>query len=164
MMSSSNPATIRNLLLSAILIILLSSIWLVANNYQLSPNSAASSDRAALSMPSIKCDFKKKLCLSKSGLKKVSLTIQTNDIRSFSPLPFKLLFEGITPDHVAIDFQGIEMFMGANILTLTQQRDLSFSGAISLPGHSGHSMTWRAIVTYKTAEKPEQVWFEFVLD
>ena len=163
-MSDSSSASLRNLVLSGILIVLLSGIWLVTNNVTLAPNTNATNSSAIQTLPTIQCDFVEKLCLSTSQSQQVSLTIDSEDIRSFTPLPFKLEFKGVDPNSVSIDFKGIEMFMGAHLLKLKKQTDNSFTGNISLAGHNGYSMTWRAIVTYISDKRTEQVWFEFVLE
>ncbi|EPJ43434.1 MAG: hypothetical protein OFPII_41640 [Osedax symbiont Rs1] len=112
--------------------------------------------------PAVKCDIRKQ-CKSNAQALTAQLSIQQSDIRSFTPLPFKLSFDGINPDSANIDFQGVDMFMGSHKIQLEKRPDHSFYGDITLSGHHGKAMTWRAVVTYTLNGQSAEVWFEFPL-
>ena len=141
------------------LILILGAIWWFAKT-QTTPALVSDANQP---IPSIECDFKQQLCISANGSIEVNLSIDSQHIKSFVPLPFRLNFKGIDPKTVSIDFQGIEMFMGANLLMLSKQDDRSFTGTITLAGHAGHHMTWRAVVKMTEADSTQQVHFDFKL-
>lgn len=114
--------------------------------------------------PTKQCSLQHKNCQIERDNHHITLHVPNKIILSFEPLIFNLTFTGIIPSHVEIDFEGVEMFMGANKLTLIPTLEGNFTGTYTLPGHSDRSMTWRAKVSYLDGEKHNQVWFEFPLD
>ena len=149
------------LLSTLLLIALLGVIWWFAKT-QTTP-SAPPISGTNQPFPTIECDFKQQLCRSSNASAQVDLSIDSQQIKSFIALPFKLKIDGLNPDTVSIDFQGIEMFMGANLLPLEKHPDNSFSGTITLAGHAGHHMTWRAVVKMTEAANSQEVHFVFKL-
>ncbi|EPJ52084.1 MAG: hypothetical protein OFPI_15630 [Osedax symbiont Rs2] len=160
MPKSSTNLTLK-LVSTFLLIALLGAIWWFAKA-QTTPNvTHISGTNQAL--PTVECDFKQQLCRSSNASSQVDLSIDSQQIKSFIALPFKLKIDGLNPDTVSIDFQGIEMFMGANLLQLEKQADNSFTGTITLAGHAGHHMTWRAVVKMTEAANSQEVHFVFKL-
>jgi|GEM_PF-3933305 len=161
-MSKSSTNLLLKLLSTLLLIALLGAIWWFAKA-QTTPTATVAIGDTSQSLPTIECDFKQQLCSSANSSSQVDLSIDSQQIKSFVPLPFKLEFIGLNPDTVSIDFQGIEMFMGANLLQLNKQTDGSFTGTITLAGHAGHHMTWRAVVKMTKADNIQEAHFVFKL-
>ncbi len=125
---------------------------------------STATDSNYLSSQTVSCNFSQDPCFIKNSHGSIKLSVDNKIIQSFEPLAFSLQFTGFSPNAVEIEFEGVEMFMGVNQLTLTKQDDDSFSGIHTLPGHSDRSMTWRAHVTFIEKSKTQQVAFEFELD
>ena len=145
-----------NLFLTALLAITLSSIWWFT--HQTLPQATVKK-----MFPTLRCDFINTPCTVKKKSFEISLEIESTNIISFEPLPFKVTFKGLDAQDVRLHFQGIEMFMGPNTLNLKAQTPDIYTGTHTLAGHSGYSMTWRAILTFSDQGEPQETWFEFEL-
>ncbi len=153
-----------SLIVSIILAAALIAVIWYSNKHTAIPQASSNSVLTAKdpAFPAVKCDISKQ-CKSNVQALTAQLSIQQSDIRSFTPLPFKLSFVGINPDSANIDFQGVDMFMGSHKIQLEKRPDHSFYGDITLSGHHGKAMTWRAVVTYTLNGQSAEVWFEFPL-
>lgn len=159
-MSVPKNHKITNLFLSTLLIVILAAIWLFTQPKQINTdNTLANSTNSS----SVSCVLSKSNCILTTDNHTITLAVISTDISAFTPLTFELTLQGFMAQQAHIDFEGIEMFMGANSLALTKQQDNSFTGTISLPGHAGHGMTWRAITKLITEQSSQQVIFEFPL-
>jgi hypothetical protein len=159
-MSEQKKHKITNLLISILLIIILASIWFFTQPKQINTDDTTVD---ITSLQNINCVLSQNNCISKTDSQVLTLSVLNKDISAFTPLTFQLTLQGFSAQKAHIDFEGIEMFMGANVLTLTKQPDDSFTGIISLPGHTGHGMTWRAVTKVMTEHSTQQVSFEFPL-
>jgi len=159
-MSEQKKHKITNLLISFLLIAVLAAIWFFTQPKQI---SAVNSPEALTDLPTVSCVLAKNTCTSTKGGQSVTLSVISDDISAFTPLDLQLTLKGITAEQADIDFEGIEMFMGANALSLTKQAEGSFTGTITLPGHTGHGMTWRAVTKLTTQQGSQHVSFEFPL-
>jgi len=159
-MSAQKKHKITNLLISSLLIIILAAIWFYTQPQQI---STVNTPEALTDLPTIRCVLAKNSCTSTKGDQSVTLSVISSDVSAFTPLNLQLTLKGITAKQAHIDFEGIEMFMGANALSLTKQAEGSFTGTITLPGHTGHGMTWRAVTKLTTQQGPQHVSFEFPL-
>ncbi|MEH6443086.1 MAG: hypothetical protein V7784_04230 [Oceanospirillaceae bacterium] len=156
-MRAQDFKALTNLLLTLLLALLLTAIWWFSTQTSLNQSSSKA-------LGNISCDFNNQACLFQEKGNKVHFTIANKTMQSFEPLTFNLEFVGYSPETVAIDFQGIEMFMGANLLNLEKSSDNTFTGTHTLAGHAGMSMTWRAIVKFTQSGQAETVEFEFELE
>jgi hypothetical protein len=159
-MSAAKNHKITNLFLSALLLIILAGIWLFTQPKQIKTDNTQAN---STNFSSVSCVLSNSNCIIKTDHHTITLAVVSNDISAFAPLTFELTMQGLLAQQAHIDFEGIEMFMGANSLTLTKQQDNSFTGTISLPGHAGHGMTWRAVTKLVTEQSSQQVIFEFPL-
>ncbi len=157
-MNLSNTHLTKSIL-SGLLIILLATIWWFSRQ-QLTTVTQSN----YLSSETVTCDFSQHPCRIENEHGSITLNIDNKIIQSFEPLAFVLQYTGYSPIEAGIEFQGIEMFMGVNLLTLKKQQDGTFTGIHTLPGHSNMSMTWQALITFKDADSEQQVAFEFELD
>ncbi len=157
-MNLSNPHLAKTVLI-ALLVTLLAAIWWFSDQLL-----ATVTQGKHLSSQTVTCDFYQQPCLIENDKGTITLSIDNKIIQSFEPLAFRLQFTGYSPMQADIDFQGIEMFMGVNLLSLTKQQDGTFTGIHTLPGHSNMSMTWRALINFKDTDNGQQVAFEFELD
>jgi hypothetical protein len=156
-MTKQNSKLSINLILSSSLLILLLAIWWFTKQI----NVADVADNSYLAR--VSCDLKTQPCVTKINETQILLAVQSQEIASFQPLPFIVTFKGIEASNVSIDFQGIEMFMGSNILPLKMSSANVFTGTHTLAGHTGYSMTWRAILKFDHKGTPQETWFEFPL-
>jgi hypothetical protein len=156
-MRTENFKVFINLSLTLLLAILLTAIWWFTNQTSFNRSSAKI-------LGTVSCDFYNQACLFRKKNKKIHLTVSNRTIQSFEPLTFNLEFIGYNPEIVVIDFQGIEMFMGANLLKLEKKSDNLFAGTHTLAGHAAMSMTWRAVVKFTKNGQTETVEFEFELE
>ena len=157
-MTKQKSKLIINLILSASLLIMLLAIWWFTKH----TNLADVSDESYLAR--VSCDLKATPCVAKTNGSQILLAVQSQDITSFQPLPFIVTFKGIEASNVSIDFQGIEMFMGSNILPFKMSSANVFTATHTLAGHTGYSMTWRAILKFDHKGTSQETWFEFPLE
>lgn len=157
-MTKQNSKLTINLLLSLSLFIMLLALWWFTQHANLTNDS----DENYLAK--VSCDLAATPCISQLKDSEILLAVESQDITSFKPLPFKVTFKGLNASNVSIDFQGIEMFMGSNKLPLNESSDNTFTGTHTLAGHSGYSMTWRAIVKFDRNGTSQEIWFEFPLE
>ena len=155
-MTPHNSKLTVNLFLTGLLAVTLGTIWWLT--HQTSPQATAEKMFSTL-----RCDFISTPCTVKKKSFEIRIEIENTKIISFEPLPFKVTFKGLNAQNVRLNFQGIEMFMGPNTLNLKAQTPHIFTGTHTLPGHSGYSMTWRAILTFSDQGEPQETWFEFEL-
>lgn len=156
--TASKGPILKKLIILTLLLLTLVSTWWFTSIYP----EQQSTTTQPLSIT--RCDFVTAPCITSVDEKTVSLTLNTTTIASFTPMDFIVTLEGFDTDTVEIDFQGIEMFMGSNFMTLEKKQNSRFEGSKTLPGHSDQSMTWRAIVTMKDNNQQQSVWFEFELE
>lgn len=146
----------QKLIKTFILLLLLVAAWYFSGYFNLSENRSNV-------IATVQCDFSATPCQIEQNGTKVTLSIDNPPISAFTPLDFRYTFSNFDAQTIDIDFQGIEMFMGANTLSMKQQREGVYLGTKTLPGHSDRGMTWRAIVTAKNATQTQVYHFEFEL-
>ncbi|MGB1237568.1 MAG: hypothetical protein ACPG4U_05110 [Pseudomonadales bacterium] len=153
MSEQTQPPILPKLLSCLALLCALGAIW-----YFTQP--AVSDDSG---VPSVKCNFTTQPCAVETHYGRAELQIIDSDISAFTALRFRFTQAGLAADSVEIDFQGIEMFMGAHKVTLQKRDNGDFEAVKTLPGHSDRSMTWRAVVSSRTQAKTYVEHFVFEL-
>lgn len=99
------------------------------------------------------CDLHLAPCeASGPGGQRIRLEIQPNSIPLLKPLVFLVVVEGMEPRRVQMEITGLNMDMGYNRLTLTQEAPDYYSGTTALPICSQHRMEWQALIRV-TAEQ-----------
>ncbi|WP_207062006.1 hypothetical protein [Motiliproteus sp. SC1-56] len=111
--------------------------------------------------PAPPCDLQQGPCEARQGDLWIRLSIVASPISAQAPLPLKIETRGLEADQVAVDFQGVEMFMGLNRYTLQRHADGSYRGEGRLPACTSGSMRWRARVLLTRGEQTTGTWFEF---
>jgi len=111
----------------------------------------------------VACDIKAGPCIGRQDDLAVQFSVNGDVIGSHQPLQFNVEVEGLRPDGVRIDFEGVEMFMGLNRLVLDENSAGGFSGTRELPGHA-YPMTWRARVLLEKDGALIEAGFEFELE
>ncbi len=107
------------------------------------------------------CDFTKGPCKAVRKAQQIIFAIEAGTTSSFVPLDFRVQLVGFAANSVAIDFQGVDMFMGINKLDLKRQADGSYIGTRTLPGHVNQSMLWRAKIYIHQGDAVAAGWFDF---
>ena len=154
-MITLNKPLIKNISTTLILMGILAGLWTFANN------SLQQKEEGVDVLQAVACDFQQEPCKVIRGNQQIILAIETETIASFSPLEFRIQLVGLGADEVAIDFQGVDMFMGINQLDLTRQTDGSYTGTKILSGHVDQSMMWRAKVFVRRNDTITAGWFDF---
>jgi hypothetical protein len=99
-------------------------------------------------------------CVASDGARRVELRLDGAP-QGGEPLRFSLQLHGFSPDQVALDLQGVEMFMGHNRYPLTPVVDGAYRAELPLPVCSGGRMQWRARVLLQQGERTEWADFNF---
>ena len=154
-MITLNKPLIKNISTTLILMGILAGLWTFANN------SLQQKEEGVDVLQAVACDFQQESCMVIRENQQIILAIETEIIASFSPLEFRVKLVGLGADEVAIDFQGVDMFMGINQLDLTRQTDGSYTGTKILSGHVDQSMMWRAKVFVRRNDTITAGWFDF---
>jgi hypothetical protein len=136
-------------------VVLLVGIWSLTNNVLKQQNVGDDLIQAVV------CDFNKAPCKATRGEQQIIFAIEAETVASFVPLNFRVQLVGFAADSVAIDFQGVDMFMGINKLDLKLRPDGSYADIRTLPGHIDHAMVWRAKVFIHQDETVAAGWFDF---
>lgn len=106
------------------------------------------------------CDLTQGPCEARRGEQGVRFSIE-GPIDSQRPLPLRVEIAGMDADQVAVDFQGVEMFMGHNRFVLQPQTDGSYRGEGRLPVCTTGPMRWRARVLVTRNNTTTGSWFDF---
>lgn len=157
-MNKSNKRLILRLSIMLLLIGTLAGIWLYSNSY------INRQVEGVDVIQTVVCDIQQGSCKATRGKQKIILAIDSESIRSFIPLDFRVRLAGFQADEVSIDFQGVDMFMGVNQLSLTGQANGDYTGTITLPGHHNVAMVWRAKVSVRQGEQVTAGWFDFEVE
>ena len=101
---------------------------------------------------SSQCDLRQQSCTVSHGDARVTLDIQPRDIRSLTPLNYRVSIEGADAKQVIIDLQGTEMYMGINQTALSPVADKPgvFTGQGELGVCTTGEMGWRLTVSAET--------------
>lgn len=92
------------------------------------------------------CQLRQGVCTVEGNDQRITLRVESEEIRSFVPLSFRIQLKGFDPEKVTVHFQGVRMYMGENVLAMIPQPDGTFSGVATLSGHVGRGMEWKASV------------------
>lgn len=108
------------------------------------------------------CDLRAGPCTASFvGGAAVGLRIGPAGIPVSEPLTVAVTTEGLAADKVEVDFQGVDMNMGFNRVTLDRAGGDLFSAAAILPVCIRGGMAWRATVTLDTGNGPYVATFLF---
>ena len=113
--------------------------------YKLSPMILPQADIALEPDPA--CDIQRGPCaleLPDGG--RLLLSLGDQPVPLLQPFPVRAQFEGTTPGHVAIEFDGEDMSMGLNRAELMPAEGGAFTGSATLPVCVTGRMVWRATV------------------
>ncbi|MEH6576330.1 MAG: hypothetical protein V7731_04565 [Amphritea sp.] len=154
-MNKSNKSLIIKLSTTLLLVGTLAGIWLFSNSFL---NRQVEGVDV---IQTVVCDFQQGSCQATRGKQQIILAIDAESITSFTPLDFRVQLAGFEADEVSIDFQGVDMFMGINQLSLTEQSNGHYTGTKTLPGHANEAMVWRAKVFVRQGEQMTAGWFDF---
>lgn len=108
------------------------------------------------------CDLRTDPCsASFAGGARIGFRIAPEGIPVSQPLTLTVTAEGLAAEAVEVDFQGVDMNMGFNRVTLGQAGEGRFSGEALLPVCIRGGMTWQATVILDTDEGPYEAAFRF---
>lgn len=105
------------------------------------------------------CDLGQGPCEARRGQTWLRLGIE-GPLDAHQPLPLRVEISE-PADQVAVDFQGVEMFMGHNRFVLKPQPDGSYRGEGRLPVCTTGAMRWRARVLITRGGTTHGSWFDF---
>ena len=105
------------------------------------------------------CDLGQGPCEARRGDDWLRLGIE-GPLDAHRPLPLRVEISK-PADQVAVDFQGVEMFMGHNHFVLQPQADGSYRGEGRLPVCTTGTMRWRARVLITRGGTTHGSWFDF---
>lgn len=154
-MTKSTKRLIIKLSTTFLLIITLAGIWVLSNSFLNRQEEGVDVIQAVV------CDLQQGPCQATRGNQQITFAIDTESITSFTPLDFRVQLVGFEANEVSIDFQGVDMFMGINQLSLTGQSNGHYTGTKTLPGHVNEAMVWRAKVFVRQGERVTAGWFDF---
>ncbi len=80
----------------------------------------------------------------------VTLTLSATLLPTMIPLNIEVQTENLDPLTIAVDFSGVDMFMGNNQPILTKKEGSTFTGKTILPICAKHNMPWEATVFIDT--------------
>jgi zona occludens toxin (predicted ATPase) len=135
-------------------------IVLLLVGYRLKDSISSSPSAIAPVNPS--CDLHQGKCttLLANGAS-VSLLLTPQTIRVLHPLSLNVVTDAINVSTINVDFRGIDMDMGYNRLTLSQEKKGSFVGETILPACIQAEMKWEARVLLNTKKGVIMVPFQF---
>jgi hypothetical protein len=136
---------------------LLLGLWFIALEY------SSQKDEGVDFIKSAACDIRKPPCTAKRGKQQIRFAIESNEIRSFVPLTFKVWLTEIDAKKITIDFEGVDMYMGIISLALDETAEATYTATSLLPGHVNQSMIWRAKILVQQGENVIGTAFEFPL-
>lgn len=109
-----------------------------------------------------RCLLNQQSCTAVGAEQSVSLMVDTDTIRSLTPLPFVASLSGVEADSVTLVLEGKEMFMGVNQFSMSQQHDGSWHATTELAVCTTGKMVWLANVIIERAhQQPVKATFEF---
>ncbi|QKT03934.1 hypothetical protein HUS23_08945 [Ectothiorhodospiraceae bacterium 2226] len=91
----------------------------------------------------------------------LELSLAPRPIEMLQPLALEVRLQGVQPAAVAVDFSGVEMFMGYNRVPLTERAPGFYAGTGMLPVCVTERMTWEVQVLLETAQGPVAAPFRF---
>lgn len=109
--------------------------------------------RSLLAAPG--CDLSNSSCVASADQSRISLTINSPEIRSATPLKFEVQLQGLDADQVMLDLKGRDMYMGLNQVMMTPVADKPglWQADATLAVCTTGTMVWVAsIVTEKSAQ------------
>ena len=128
--------------------------------YKLSPMRSKNAD---VTLPVSSCNPALQPC--KSTLpdgRTLDFSIEPRPVKPLQPLQLKVIAEGTEAKRIDIDFNGTDMDMGYNRVSLTRDQQ-GFSGQAMLPVCVTGTMTWTATVLLTTPTQRIAVPFNFVV-
>ncbi|ODC04693.1 hypothetical protein BFW38_15315 [Terasakiispira papahanaumokuakeensis] len=110
------------------------------------------------------CDLPRSTCVADLGQgRQVSLQVLAPTIRPLQPMPVLVTTSGFRPDRIALDLQGVDMYMGYNRTELVQVSPGHYTGEPRLSLCTEQKMPWRAGVILYGNEGPIGVQFDFLV-
>tara|TARA_R110002167_G_scaffold70379_1_gene198310 strand:+ start:12126 stop:12662 length:537 start_codon:yes stop_codon:yes gene_type:complete len=101
-------------------------------------------------------------CNAQREKQQVHFFIDSAEISSQAPIPFRVKLQGFEPQRVEIELQGRDMYMGETRFTLVRGEDGQYRGHGQLPVCTTGMMTWRARVWITEAAATRGSWFDFL--
>lgn len=128
--------------------------------YKLSPTRNQNAD---VTLPLASCSPALQPCtMTLPNGRTLDFLIEPRPVKPLQPLQLKVIVEGTEAQRIDIDFNGTDMDMGYNRVSLTRDQH-GFSGQAMLPVCVTGTMTWTATVLLTTPTQRIAVPFHFVV-
>lgn len=105
--------------------------------------------RSNVQFLSVDCEPFNGVCLGRDQSRSVEVRLPSSEVKSLQSFPVRVTLVGFDAREVTVEFQGVDMYMGFNRITLKRQTDGTFSGAAELVACVTGRMQWRADVVVK---------------
>lgn len=108
------------------------------------------------------CDLRKSACHSiLEGGGEVIFEITPNSLPVLKPISLKLSTQGLEISEVQVNLVGVNMDMGINLTTLTQNTPNTFIGTTQIPACMHDKMLWEAQVIVQTPKATINIPYRF---
>ena len=88
-------------------------------------------------------------CHWEDATRMIQVDLPGAELKSLQTFPVRVRLKGIQARQVTVDFQGVDMYMGYNRITLERQPDGIYTGAAELVACATGRMQWQAEVVIR---------------
>jgi len=93
-------------------------------------------------------------CRGKDATSAIEVSLPAKEIKALKAFPVRVRLKGIQARRVTVEFQGVDMYMGFNRITLKKQAEGVFGGSAELVACITGRMLWEADVRVYGSEGP----------